>query len=350
MSAYQNALGYFVVDFIIDGNRYTFGRVPGSPNAFPTIEAAEDYERLAKAILAYEAESGLFKTTDSLFLQYYVFLSQNLRKNTAYAYHRAFNNYWLPLFKGRNLVRFSEPFLRQSALAVYGRLERNVTNVIASGKAFVRFLQSFGLNIRESVFDPTSEMKDRVRRRKEYIIYDRADFDCYLRAIENQKDRFLFSLFFFYGLRMGELNGLKWEDIHDGRVYISHAITVKTTSGHPEEGATKTENSIRDYPVLDVLRPYIDTFSKQSGYIFEGRFGPMSQTEIRRRHERYAKKAGLPVIRIHDFRHSCGSHLLRMGAKPAEIADWLGDTVETVLRVYVHVKRQEKDALASYMQ
>ena len=76
----------------------------------------------------------------------------------------------------------------------------------------------------------------------------------------------------------------------------------------------------------------------------------MSQTEIRRRHERYAKKAGLPVTRIHDFRHSCGSHLLRMGAKPAEIADWLGDTVETVLRVYVHVKRQEKDALASYMQ
>ena len=85
--------------FIVDGHRYTFGRVPGSPNAFPTIEAAEDYEALARTLLAYEAESGLFKTTDSFFLQFYIFLNQNLGKTTAYAYHRAFNNYWLPLLK-----------------------------------------------------------------------------------------------------------------------------------------------------------------------------------------------------------------------------------------------------------
>ena len=41
-------------------------------------------------------------------------------------------------------------------------------------------------------------MKDRVRRREKYTIYDQDDFDRYAESIDDGMDRFLFSLFFYY--------------------------------------------------------------------------------------------------------------------------------------------------------
>jgi len=50
-----------------------------------------------------------------------------------------------------------------------------------------------------------------------------------------------------------------------------------------------------------------------------------------------AKAAGLGNIRVYDLRHALASLLFAEGRNPAEIADQLDNTLETLLSTYVHV-------------
>jgi integrase len=54
--------------------------------------------------------------------------------------------------------------------------------------------------------------------------------------------------------------------------------------------------------------------------------------------------AGVPVIRLHDVRHTAATMMLDGGATPSATAKWLGHDPAITLRVYGHVY---DDALAS---
>jgi integrase len=58
-----------------------------------------------------------------------------------------------------------------------------------------------------------------------------------------------------------------------------------------------------------------------------------------------AKKAGLPVIRLHDARHTCGTLMHLRGVPTAVISKWLGHaTASFTMGVYVH---SQDDALTA---
>jgi integrase len=59
---------------------------------------------------------------------------------------------------------------------------------------------------------------------------------------------------------------------------------------------------------------------------------------------RHAKGAGVPVIRLHDVRHTAATMLLDGGTTPSATAKWLGHDPAITLRVYGHVY---DDALAA---
>lgn len=59
---------------------------------------------------------------------------------------------------------------------------------------------------------------------------------------------------------------------------------------------------------------------------------------------RHAKDAGVPVIRLHDVRHTAATMLLDGGTTLSATAKWLGHDPAITLRVYGHVY---DDALAA---
>ena len=63
--------------------------------------------------------------------------------------------------------------------------------------------------------------------------------------------------------------------------------------------------------------------------------------------KRIAAKVGLPLIRVHDLRHSHASMLIEMGFAPLEIADRLGhESVKTTLDTYSHLYPDKDQQLA----
>jgi integrase len=60
--------------------------------------------------------------------------------------------------------------------------------------------------------------------------------------------------------------------------------------------------------------------------------------------QRQAKAAGVPVIRLHDARHTAASILLDSGAAVSAVAKWLGHDPAVLLRVYGHVYPEALEA------
>ena len=61
-----------------------------------------------------------------------------------------------------------------------------------------------------------------------------------------------------------------------------------------------------------------------------------------------AEKAGVKVIRLHDFRHSCASLLINNGASVTLVAKYLGHTkVDETLNTYSHMFHSKLDELVN---
>lgn len=56
-------------------------------------------------------------------------------------------------------------------------------------------------------------------------------------------------------------------------------------------------------------------------------------------------EAGLPAsVRLHDLRHTAGSLMLRAGIEPYRVADYLGHSLDVLLRIYAHVLEADRTA------
>ena len=94
--------------------------------------------------------------------------------------------------------------------------------------------------------------------------------------------------------------------------------------------------------LLEDLKMFKERASKLHGfnndYFVVGDAFPISSNAISDRKNKNCELAGLPQIRIHDFRHSCASLLINNGANVTVVAKYLGHTkIEETLNTYTHL-------------
>lgn len=106
-------------------------------------------------------------------------------------------------------------------------------------------------------------------------------------------------------------------------------------------------------PVVEGIRPYIEELRKRGGspYFFPAKFeGAIveGQSTVRRKAHDYAKKSGVKVIKLHEFRHSCVSNLWASGLSVRVVSRWVGDTERMVQETYSHLLPSEKDVINDF--
>lgn len=75
---------------------------------------------------------------------------------------------------------------------------------------------------------------------------------------------------------------------------------------------------------------------------------PVTDSNVYPRRTKLAALAGLKVIRIHDFRHSCTSLLINNGANVTLLSKYLGHTkIEETLNTYSHMFSTVLDSVVS---
>ncbi len=191
--------------------------------------------------------------------------------------------------------------------------------------------------------------------KKEMDFYEPEEFFKFISVVDDLRYKCFFELLYYCGLRRSEARGLQWKHID----FINKTLTVSQQVLNPSNSnastewyisSTKTEASNRTIPIsttllydLAELKKTNERLSKfkQTWFVL-GDDIPMATGRMYFYRDKYAEKAGIRRIRLHDFRHSCASALISGAAPITAVSNFLGhsETTET-LETYTHMFKKD---------
>lgn len=199
--------------------------------------------------------------------------------------------------------------------------------------------------------DPTIGLSPPRNPRIERKVLNYNELNKMLEVAKDYKHYPVIRILAVTGIRLGEVLGLKWQDVNfdKGTLTIKRSVDCR----HRTIKETKTAGSVRtlklDPVTLQILsdikgqkvgekvRP-INLDDELTFHTEDHR--PLREGAIRKTLNQALKKAGLDHIRIHDLRHTAGSILLDSGVPLATVASFLGhSTPATTASVYAHAIR-----------
>jgi integrase len=168
------------------------------------------------------------------------------------------------------------------------------------------------------------------------------------------------------GLRRGELQGLKWDDLD----LEAGMLQVRRTCSEPKGGhifeapkSGKGRNIRLTQSAVAALRihrrrqleerMYKADLWQEQGLVFPSTVGtPLWGGNLNRAFKATLQRAGLPKsTRFHDLRHTCATLLLKQAVNPKFVQELLGHAdISLTLNVYSHVLPDMGDATADAME
>ena len=218
-----------------------------------------------------------------------------------------------------------------------------LSNVRAHFRTFLGWCESrYGI---KNNFVEVEKPKRRVQKTKMQI-WTREDFDKFISVVDDPMYHAFFTLLFYTGRRKGEIFALTPNDIKPTSIVFDKSLTRKTFNGEPYEITSTKADKAQEIPVCIKVQNELKNYTGGAPFLFGGE-KPIADNTTRRVFRAYCEKAGVPIIRIHDLRHSFVSMLIHLGANLMVVADLIGDTVEQVTKTYGHLYESDKREIIS---
>lgn len=191
--------------------------------------------------------------------------------------------------------------------------------------------------------------------KKEMDFYEPEEFFKFISVVDDLRYKCFFELLYYCGLRRSEARGLQWKhiDFKNKLLTVSQQVLNPSNSNASTEwyiSSTKTEASNRTIPIATTLLKDLAELKKSNERIAKfkqtwfvlGDDVPMATGRMYFYRDKYAEKAGVRRIRLHDFRHSCASALISGSAPITAVSNFLGhsETTET-LETYTHMFKKD---------
>ena len=176
----------------------------------------------------------------------------------------------------------------------------------------------------------------------------------------------------FYGLRRGEVVGLKWDaiDFERGTLTVKHTVTTITLDGKEldlAQDSAKTKSSMRTLPLVSPFTEFFkqvkeaQEYNKKvcgncynydyDGYVFVDEMGERLKPDyLTNQFPRFVERHGMKRMRFHDLRHTCASMMLDNRVPLKQIQEWLGHSdFGTTANIYAHLDYSSKISSAQAM-
>jgi integrase len=171
-----------------------------------------------------------------------------------------------------------------------------------------------------------------------------------------------FVLLLLYGMRRGEVLGLRWQDIDFNADKLHVRQQVQRIQGELRFGPVKTRAGRRDLPLIGLTTDALRIRQAQqaadraklgnawvnTGLVFTTRTGrPVEPRNLVRSFIRICDSSGLRKIRVHALRHTTASLLKDLGVPARDAQMILGHAhISTTQQIYTHVDEvARRDAL-----
>ncbi len=190
-------------------------------------------------------------------------------------------------------------------------------------------------------------LEDRMQKGN---IYTPEDLERFLAAIPDRQEEYrnFFQFLFWTGMRLNEARSLTFRDIRNGSANLYRQF---------QEGkwtTLKTKNSERVIALnsicLEIVEKQKTKWKEIAGYndswFLFGGVRQLPDRTIERAKADAAKSAGLPEIRIHDFRHSHASYLIDKHVPLFKISRRLGhSSISITADTYGHLLPDDDDEI-----
>ncbi len=206
-------------------------------------------------------------------------------------------------------------------------------------------------NVAKLVRPPSVPRQERVPLTVEEI-------QVLFKATRDDRLHAFFVVMALLGLRRSELLGLRWEDVDLVAGTLQVRRGLHRIDGKLRVMETKTPRSRRTIPlpplVLDRLHEHSSAQEAERlrlaarwpdlGFVFTTPIGtPIDPDNCSKLVRAGMVKAGVRVVRMHDFRHGCVSVLMGLGVPPRTVMEIVGHSaLEMTMNVYAHVTLDDK--------
>jgi integrase len=321
------------------------------------LKEAKEAER---SLLLSSSESPSYYTVGDLFEEYVA--HKEVRESSLAKTKTIFENHILPTQRNIKLKTLSKKELLEWKKHINNKDISIVTkkNIFKEYSAMLNWavktdkleknhLSQLG-NFVDVYYTPTEE-KLRYYTAEQYAKYREAMIE-HNETLSDYCYYVFFSIAFYTGMRKGEINALKWNDIEENFIHVRRSVSQKINGKKIIETPPKTKSSYRTLqipkPLKEILNEHYDRLSKMDNFSEEwrvcGGIKCLSDTSLGNYNRKYAKAAGLPHITIHEFRHSHASLLCNEGISIQEIARRLGHSdVQITWKTYAHLYPREEE-------
>ena len=278
--------------------------------------------------------------------------SKKIRETTMASYKIMVRCHIKPVMGGRKLKELSSFDVRQALVA----MERRGCSGQTIDKCMRVLSACLNNAMREElIFRNVAKLVEKpTYKPKKTLIWTATQSAIFIQAIKDHPQYVAFLLFLTYGMRRGEVLGLRYSDIDFENNLIHVRQQIGRVNGGLKAWDLKTESSQRSLPLVYFVRDAIVEHAERNGVAmpsFEPDLKPSLQgtivvstagTPIEPRNlarcfERLIEKAGLPRIKVHAMRHIAATLLKDLGVPVKDVQQILGHSnVATTLRIYQH--------------
>lgn len=148
----------------------------------------------------------------------------------------------------------------------------------------------------------------------------------------------------YSGMRIGEISGLKWEDVDFQNELIHVRRTVsRIVNEEPNgaktkliEGTPKSSNSLRDIPLAPNLKKYLQNkYHPSLIYVISNTNKLVEPRTISNQFKKKVAAAGIPEINFHVLRHTFATRCMENGIDVASLSRILGhQSTKMTLDIY----------------
>lgn len=220
--------------------------------------------------------------------------------------------------------------------------------------------------------NPAEKVNLKKVRRFRGKFYNADETKKLLSIIKETKLEIPVSLSCWFGMRRGEISGLRWQDIDftTNTLYVNGVVVQVKSDGsrfkyrpHP-----KSEAGSRSFclsaPQVQILKAWRAKQAEQrlllgckydmlwDGFVCRDKEGKLITPEyISYTFPKILKRANLPKIRFHDLRHTNAVLLLSNGATMQDVQSWLGhESYSTTDMFYGGILSESKKRTATIIQ
>ncbi len=291
----------------------------------------------------------------------YVWLADTkitVKESTYTRYHRIVRLYLFPHLGSQSVSKIDVAFLRglPEKLLTEGGIERTplAPKTVSDILCVLKSIFQYGKNHAYPCPEPSLLHYPQKKSKSIKILTEENRMKLEKLLLSSEDTTSLGILFtMFTGVRIGELCGLRWEDVdfHSLTVHISRTVERIADLDPEVDSRTKvvvsepkTENSFREIPLPRFLAEYLSMRKRgPECYLLTGNRRHTEPHQFYIRYQKYLKQHGIENYSFHALRHTFATRCVEMGFDTKSLAEILGHSnINTTLSVYVHPSIQQK--------